>query len=782
MALKIADMVAESSTTTGTGAITLAGTYTGYQTFLAGVGNVAEIPYRIKHATAAEWETGKGTLSSGTTFTRNTISESSNSDAAVNFSAGSKEVILTLPADYMPITAKGADISSASPLVIGTDGGMFDVAGTTNFSVMTVAADRTFILQWDAILTVTHSANIVLPGGANLTTAAGDVWTCYSTAANKVIVTNVATAAAIEASATVKGIVELATIAEVNTGSDTVRAITPAGLTAWTGDTAVVTLGTIGTGTWQGTAIAAGYIAADAITGAKIADDAIDSEHYTDGSIDNAHIADDAIDSEHYAAGSIDTAHIADLQVTTAKIAADAITSAKIADDAIDSEHYTNGSIDTAHYAAGSVDATALGADAVTAAKIGDNVINSEHYAAGSIDNEHIADDAIDSEHYAAGSIDTAHIADDQITLAKLAAGTDGNLISYDTSGNPVAVAAGTDGQVLTSSGAGTVCAFEDAAGGGASSIGGLSDAVTPSSGNDTVGLGTLCLVNDDGSANNNTGLGYWALKTNTTGDDNCGIGKDALRTNLDGFQNTAVGAHALRSNTGGDYNVAVGVGAAYTTTTGTYVVAIGNGASYGNTTGGYSVAIGYQALHANTEANFNVAVGYGALKANVSGADNTAVGMMTGDLTTTGSNNTSLGHDADPTANDASNEVTLGNASISAIRCQVQTISALSDRRDKKDIEELPVGLDFINDLKPVKFVWDMRDGAKVDIAEAGFIAQDLDEAQINAGAEDYLSLVLKNNPDKLEAAYGKLVPILVKAVQELSAEVNDLKEKLTN
>ena len=82
----------------------------------------------------------------------------------------------------------------------------------------------------------------------------------------------------------------------------------------------LVTVGTIGTGVWQGTAIASSYIAADAITGAKIADDAIDSEHYTDGSIDNAHIADDAIDSEHYAAGSIDTAHIADDQVTGAKI------------------------------------------------------------------------------------------------------------------------------------------------------------------------------------------------------------------------------------------------------------------------------------------------------------------------------------------------------------------------------------------------------------------------------------------------------------------------------
>ena len=97
------------------------------------------------------------------------------------------------------------------------------------------------------------------------------------------------------------------------------------------GGTNIATVGTIGTGTWQGTAIASGYIAADAITGAKIADDAVDSEHYTDGSIDNAHIADNAIDSEHYADGSIDNAHIAD--------------------DAIDSEHYAAGSIDTAHIA-----------------------------------------------------------------------------------------------------------------------------------------------------------------------------------------------------------------------------------------------------------------------------------------------------------------------------------------------------------------------------------------------------------------------------------------------
>ena len=64
-------------------------------------------------------------------------------------------------------------------------------------------------------------------------------------------------------------------------------------------------------------------------------------------------------------------------------------------------------------------------------------------------------------------TVATAKIQDDAVTLAKMAAGTDGNIISYDTSGNPVAVATGNDGQVLTSSGAGAVCAFEDAPAGG---------------------------------------------------------------------------------------------------------------------------------------------------------------------------------------------------------------------------------------------------------------------------------------------------------------------------
>ena len=84
-------------------------------------------------------------------------------------------------------TEKGGDIASASPTVIDTDGDYFDVTGTTNFSAFNVAADRQFTLQFDGILTMTHHAtNLDLPGEANITTAAGDVATFQSTAANQV--------------------------------------------------------------------------------------------------------------------------------------------------------------------------------------------------------------------------------------------------------------------------------------------------------------------------------------------------------------------------------------------------------------------------------------------------------------------------------------------------------------------------------------------------------------------------------------------------------------------
>ena len=111
----------------------------------------------------------------------------------------------------------------------------------------------------------------------------------------------------------------------------------------------------------------------------------------------------------------------------------------------------------------------------------------------GTVSGTMVADNAIDSDHYTDGSIDSAHLANDAVTLAKLAGGTDGNIISFDASGNPVAVATGSDGQVLTSSGAGVVCAFEDAAAGGAGYFLGNSSGA---SGDTSTGLEDIFRVN----------------------------------------------------------------------------------------------------------------------------------------------------------------------------------------------------------------------------------------------------------------------------------------------
>ena len=100
MALVINDRVKETSTTTGTGTLNLAGAETGYESFVSGVGTGNTTYYAIELNAAGEWEVGIGTVTSGSpdTLSRDTIISSSNSDAAVNFSSGTKNVFCTLPA------------------------------------------------------------------------------------------------------------------------------------------------------------------------------------------------------------------------------------------------------------------------------------------------------------------------------------------------------------------------------------------------------------------------------------------------------------------------------------------------------------------------------------------------------------------------------------------------------------------------------------------------------------------------------------------------------------
>ena len=103
-----ADRVKDTTTTTGTGAITLANVApTGYQTFATAMGAVTtQVTYVIE--LNAEWEVGQGDFNGTTGLTRDTVMASSNAGALVNFSAGTKNVFLTLPAGY--VQSSGADI------------------------------------------------------------------------------------------------------------------------------------------------------------------------------------------------------------------------------------------------------------------------------------------------------------------------------------------------------------------------------------------------------------------------------------------------------------------------------------------------------------------------------------------------------------------------------------------------------------------------------------------------------------------------------------------------
>ena len=97
MALILNDRVKETTTTTGTGTLSLGGAVTGFETFSSAIGNGNTTYYAISLSGSSEFEVGLGTVAAGT-LARTTIISSSNSDSAVNFSAGAKDVFCTQPA------------------------------------------------------------------------------------------------------------------------------------------------------------------------------------------------------------------------------------------------------------------------------------------------------------------------------------------------------------------------------------------------------------------------------------------------------------------------------------------------------------------------------------------------------------------------------------------------------------------------------------------------------------------------------------------------------------
>ena len=183
--------------------------------------------------------------------------------------------------------------------------------------------------------------------------------------------------------------------------------------------------------------LTASDIPADSITGAKIADDAIDSEHYVGRSIDTEHLQHDAVTALKIADNAVETAKIGAAQVTEAKLATDSVTIDKIAANAVHTSELKDGGVTTAKIADDAVTQAKIGAEAVGSTEIEAQSTDSGHLAAGLInDSQLIADDVINSQHYVNGSIDGVHLSANVITgqTAETSIADDDVVLIYDTS------------------------------------------------------------------------------------------------------------------------------------------------------------------------------------------------------------------------------------------------------------------------------------------------------------------------------------------------------------
>ena len=307
----------------------------------------------------------------------------------------------------------------------------------------------------------------------------------------------------------------------------------------------------------------------------------------------------------------------------------------------------------------------------------------------------------------------------------------------------------------------------------GASNVGvGMNSLLALTTGSDNVSVGSAALETIT-TQSANTAVGKRALRANEAAN-NTAVGYFALDANTTGTQNVAVGSLALDANTTANNNVAVGHNSLSANTTGANNIAMGSGALMVSTTASSNTGLGHQALTANTTGTLNVGVGATSLFNNTTGQRNTAIGENSGANITTGDNNVCIGRDSATTSATVDDQIILGNAGNNDLRCNDQSIGALSDSRDKTDVVDLPVGLSFIDSIRPVKFKWASRDGNGNDgKTRAGFLAQELQTASTDA---TYLNLVMDDNPDKLVAKYANLIPVMVKAIKELSTKVTAL------
>jgi hypothetical protein len=377
------------------------------------------------------------------------------------------------------------------------------------------------------------------------------------------------------------------------------------------------------------------------------------------------------------------------------------------------------------------------------------------------------------------------------------------------------AVSGGTVNGAVTITGAGSIQGLTVGRGAGAVSTNtavGASALAANTSGAFNVAVGTEALpANTSGERNvavgrramqlNTTGfanvaVGMNALEQNTTASSNIGVGYLALQNNTTGSSNTAIGSSALVSNTTASNNTAVGYQAGYSNTTGGVNTFIGTQAGYNNTTSLYSTIIGYQAGYSGSSGiGSSCFVGFSAGYA-ATGVANTFVGTNSGSAITSGTRNSILGayngNQGGLDIRTASNYIVLsdgdGNPRMrmngfglfclevysvtgaAAANVYVDASGNLyrstSSLKYKTDVQDAEHGLADVMKLRSVTYK--SKKESENTIKFGGLIAEEVHEA----GLTEFVQYAEDGSPDAL--AYGNMVSLCIKAIQELNAKVD--------
>jgi len=325
-----------------------------------------------------------------------------------------------------------------------------------------------------------------------------------------------------------------------------------------------------------------------------------------------------------------------------------------------------------------------------------------------------------------------------------------------------------------------------------------------------------------------NTVIGYESGRALTTGGSNISLGYQAHLALVSGDNNVAIGVNAADAMAVGESeNIAIGTSALGGMDEGTAGgdidgnIAIGHAALVGGDLAGNdrqvqdNIAIGRNALNTTSDnaQTGTIAIGKDTLTALTSGTQNTAIGYQAGDGLTTGAENTIVGYNCDVASNDNTNNVIIGNNLTATDKDNAvfigndtnhiendfnadATWNYSSDIRQKTEIEDDTLGLDFINKIRPVVYKhkspsefpkewssYDENDKEPMggDKKIHGLIAQEVKEVLDEADVDSFGGWS-EGDDGRQRVSREMFITPLIKSVQELSSENERLKDKLND